>query len=211
MGSLSCAEPTLPFMTAAHYEQACAIVERVVARLSQEGRKFTGVMNSGFFATASGVQVIEFNARFGDPECMNIMALLDGDWPHTMQRICAGELTADDVPLRDEASLVLYLVSPDYALARAGPPSTYEFELDVAAIERAGCEVFFSSAEHVAESTYRTVGTSRAVALVTTAPGLREAHERVVACAESIGVLQWRREVGDARYLEGLGALVRCA
>ena len=211
MGSLSCAEPTLPFMTTAHYEQACSIVERVIARLSDEGRTFTGVMNSGFFATSSGVQVIEFNARFGDPECMNIMALLDGDWPHVMQRICAGELASGDVPLRDEASLVLYLVSPDYALARSGPPATYEFELDVAAMERAGCSVFFSSAEHVAESTYRTVGTSRAVALVTTAPGLREAHERIVACADSVDVLQWRREVGDERYLEDLGALVRSA
>ncbi len=208
MGSLSCAGPTLPFMTAAHYEQACSIVERVIARLSEEGRTFTGVMNSGFFATASGVQVIEFNARFGDPECMNIMALLDGDWPHVMQRICAGELAPGDVPLRDEASLVLYLVSPDYALARSGPPATYEFELDVTAMERAGCGVFFSSAEHVAENTYRTVGTSRAVALVTTAPGLREAHERIVACADSVGVLQWRREVGDERYLAGLRTLV---
>jgi phosphoribosylamine---glycine ligase len=211
MGSLSCAQPTLPFMTAAHYEQACSIVERVIARLSQEGRRFTGVMNSGFFATASGVQVIEFNARFGDPECMNIMALLDGDWPQVMERICAGELTRGDVRLRDEASLVLYLVSPDYALARSGPPATYEFTLDVAAMERAGCSVFFSSAVHVVEDTYRTVGTSRAAALVTTAPSLREAHERVVACADSVDVLQWRREVGDEHYLEGLGALVRSA
>ena len=38
-------------------------------------------MNSGFFATAEGVKVIEFNARFGDPECMNIMSLFEGGWP----------------------------------------------------------------------------------------------------------------------------------
>ncbi len=210
MGSLSSAEATLPFMTAAHYEQACSIVERVIARLASEGRRFTGVMNSGFFATAAGVQVIEFNARFGDPECMNIMALFDGDWTRVMERISAGELTLEDVRLRDEASLVLYLVSPDYALPSGGAtPTTYEFELDVDAMERAGCEVFFSSAVHVAENTYRTVGTSRAVALVATAPTLAQAHERVVECASSVGVLQWRREVGDERYLQGLTALVR--
>ena len=45
-------------------------------------------MNSGFFATADGVKVIEFNARFGDPECMNIMSLFDGSWPEVMERIC---------------------------------------------------------------------------------------------------------------------------
>src|SRR6201995_5964654 len=150
MGSLSMERPILPFMTSVHYEQACSIIERVIARLGAEGRRFTGVMNSGFFATADGVQVIEFNARFGDPECMNILSLLEGSWPHAMERICAGALSAADVPLSADASLVLYLVSPDYALpARAGAgagPTPYEFELDVAAVEQARCEVFFSSA-----------------------------------------------------------------
>jgi phosphoribosylamine---glycine ligase len=212
MGSLSTAQAALPFMSPEHYQQACSIVERVIARLSSEGRHFTGVMNSGFFATASGVSVIEFNARFGDPECMNIMALFDGDWTRVMQLIGDGELTREDVPLRDEASLVLYLVSPDYALPSPGAaPTPYEFELDVAEMERAGVSVFFSSAVHVAHNTYRTVGTSRAVALVATAPALAEAHELIVQRASSVGVLQWRRDVGDERYLQGLSALVRSA
>jgi len=211
MGSLTTAGPTLPFMTPAHYQQACSIIERVIERLGADGRRFTGVMNSGFFATADGVRVIEFNARFGDPECINIMSLFEGSWPRVMQRICAGELARDDVVLREHASLVLYLVSPDYALARSGPATSYEFELDVAALHRDGCEVFFASAEQIGENSYRTVGTSRAVALVTTAPTLAQAHARVVACAASVGTLQWRREVGDERYLDGLSALVRQA
>jgi phosphoribosylamine--glycine ligase len=199
-------------MSAEHYAQACSIIERVIARLGDEGRRFTGVMNSGFFATAAGVQVIEFNARFGDPEAMNIMALFEGDWTRVMERICAGELTPGDVRLREQASLVIYLVSPDYALPSGGAaPTAYEFELDVAALERAGASVFFSSAVHVCANTYRTVGTSRAVALVTTAPGLGEAHERLAALAGSVGVLQWRRDVGDERYLQGLSGLVHPA
>jgi phosphoribosylamine---glycine ligase len=213
MGSLSTERAILPFMTSAHYEQACSIVERVIVRLTAEGRRFNGVMNSGFFATAGGVQVIEFNARFGDPECMNIMSLFHGNWPAVMERICAAELTAADVPLSPEASLVLYLVSPDYALPRAAGAAAepYEFALDVEAIERTGCSVFFSSAVHVAGDTYRTVGTSRAVALATTAPTLAEAHARIVERAGSVDVLQWRREVGDERYLQGLAGLVRQA
>jgi phosphoribosylamine--glycine ligase len=210
MGSLSTERPILPFMTSAHYEQACSIIERVIARLTDEGRRFTGVMNSGFFATDSGVQVIEFNARFGDPECMNIMSLLQGSWPHAMERICAGELNAADVPLSADASLVLYLVSPDYALPRSGDasPEPYEFTLDVGQMERAGCSVFFSSAVHVGNNSYRTVGTSRAVALATTAPTLPVAYERIVRCAGGVDVLQWRREVGDERYLLALRELV---
>jgi len=205
MGSLSMPASTLPFMTPEHYRTACSIIERVIARLGEQGRHFTGVMNSGFFATAEGVKVIEFNARFGDPECMNIMSLFDGSWPAVMERIAAGVLTAEEVPLREEASLVLYLVSPDYAL-RPGP--AYDFSLDREAIEGAGCQVFFSSAVQISEDTYRTVGTSRAVALATSAPTLEQARARVVSCAASVPVLEWRRDVGDEAYLAGLRALV---
>jgi len=196
---------TLPFMSAAHYEQACAIVERVIAQLASEGRHFSGVMNSGFFATAEGVKVIEFNARFGDPECMNIMSLFSGSWPHVMERMAARELAAADVPLRAEASVVLYLVSPDYAL-QAGP--AYDFTLDRERIEADGCHVFFSSAVQTGDGAYRTVGTSRAVALAATAPTLEQARERVVRGARSVPVLQWRGDVGRESYLEGLRELV---
>ena len=205
MGSLSLAARTLPFMTDAHYEQACSIIEQVIERLAHHGRRFSGVMNSGFFATADGVKVIEFNARFGDPECMNIMSLFAGSWPETMERIAAGSLTAADVRMRDEASLVLYLVSPDYAL-RAGP--AYDFKLDVDRLAAQGCRVFFSSAVQTAERSYRTVGTSRAVALACTAPTLEQARAVTAAGAESIPVLEWRRDVGDAAYLDGLSRLV---
>jgi phosphoribosylamine--glycine ligase len=212
MGSLSMAGATLPFMTPAHYEEACSIIERVIERLAQLGRHFSGVMNSGFFATADGVKVIEFNARFGDPECMNIMSLFDGSWPEVMQRICAGTLTAGDVSLREQASVVLYLVSPDYALPPrtpgAAPGQPYEFTLERERIEADGCRVFFSSAIQTAASAYRTVGTSRAVALASTAPTLEQARARVVESAASVPVLEWRRDVGDERYLNDLSRLL---
>jgi phosphoribosylamine--glycine ligase len=208
MGSLSLVLPTLPFMTARHYDEACSIIRQVIERLREQGRHFTGVMNSGFFATPDGVKVIEFNARFGDPECMNIMSLFDGDWPSVMERMCAGELTAGDVPLREETSVVLYLVSPDYALRAGGP---YQFELDEDALARDGCEVFFSSAVHVSGRTYRTVGTSRAVALVATHQDLATATERVRAGAATVPVLEWRSDVGDPRYLEGLARMLAAA
>jgi phosphoribosylamine--glycine ligase len=212
MGSLSMATPTLPFMTPVHYEQACSIIERIIERLGRDGRHFTGVMNSGFFATADGVKVIEFNARFGDPECMNIMSLFEGSWPEVMERIAAGGLTADDVPLRREASLVLYLVSPDYALttrpAGGAPRPPLEFTLDRARVEQEGCHVFLSSAVQTGEGSYRTVGTSRALALATIAPTLAQARARVVACADTVPVLEWRGDVGDETYLHGLSRLV---
>jgi phosphoribosylamine--glycine ligase len=206
MGSLSMPEPTLPFMDDSHYSRACEIVALAIERLAAEGRDFSGVMNSGFFATADGgVKVIEFNARFGDPECMNIMSLFDGSWPEVMRQISERVLVSEAVPLRSQASVVLYLVSPDYAL-RAGP--TYEFELDRERIEGDGCHVFFSSAVASGENRYRTVGTSRAVALAATADTLEAARRRVAAAAAGVPVLEWRTEVGDGRYLHELRRLV---
>jgi phosphoribosylamine--glycine ligase len=205
MGSLSTPSPTLPFMTPGHYEQACSITERIIERLGDQGRHFSGVMNSGFFATADGVKVIEFNARFGDPECMNIMSLFAGNWPEVMERISSGTLSPADVPLQAGASLVLYLVSPDYAV-RPGPP--LEFTLEESRIEREGAHVFFSSAVRTGDRCYRTVGTSRALAIATTAPTLEQARVRVARCAETLPMLEWRSDVGDERYLEGLRRLV---
>ena len=205
MGSLTVGCDVLPFMTDAHYVEACSIIRAVIERLTAQGRHFTGVMNSGFFATADGVKVIEFNARFGDPECMNIMSLLDGSWPEAMKCIAHGRLALANVVVREEASLVLYLVSPDYAL-RPGP--AYDFTLDRARIEGEGCNVFFSSAIQTGENAYRTVGTSRAVALTATAPTLEQARQRVVQSAATVPVLEWRRDVGEMSYLEGLKQLV---
>jgi phosphoribosylamine--glycine ligase len=162
-------------------------------------------MNSGFFATADGVKVIEFNARFGDPECMNIMSLFDGNWVQTMERIATGSLTNEDVPLREEASVVLYLVSPDYALKK-GP--AYDFALERERIEASGCRVFFSSAVQTGPDAYRTVGTSRAVALVSTASTLEQARVCVSEAAATVPVLEWRRDVGEERYLDDLRRLV---
>jgi phosphoribosylamine-glycine ligase len=136
---------------------------------------------------------------------MNIMSLFRGSWPEVMEHMSSGTLSEGDVPLGREASLVLYLVSPDYALRAGGP---YEFALDRRAIEAAGCHVFFASAVEIAENRYSTVGTSRAVALATTAPTLGEARERVVEWAGSVEVLEWRTDVGDESYLNGLAKLV---
>jgi phosphoribosylamine--glycine ligase len=205
MGSLSMASAALSFMTDAHYRQACSIIERVIERLAQQGRRFNGIMNSGFFATAEGVKAIEFNARFGDPECMNIMSLFDGSWPQVMEQISAGGLTPGDVPLRQQASVVLYLVSPDYALQ---PGPAYDFTLEREQIEASGCRVYFSSAVQTGENAYRTVGTSRAVALTATADTLEQARARVAAGAATVPVLEWRRDVGDECYLSGLARLV---
>ena len=110
------------------------------------------------------------------------------------------------MPLREEASLVLYLVSPDYAL-RAGP-GAMSSTLDRERIEARRLPRVLLLGRRGRRGRYRTVGTSRAVALASTAPTLEQARARVAECAASVPVLEWRRDVGDERYLEGLASLL---
>ena len=157
MGSCTMPGGLLPFVDRAGYDQACAIVQAVIDYLADVGRPFSGCMNAGFFATADGLRVIECNARFGDPEGINIMGLLRGDWVSVMEAMVARRLTAADVPLADEASVVTYLVAPEYAL---GTSAGHRFTVDVEAARAVGAGVLFSSAVAVNPASSAVPGTS---------------------------------------------------
>ncbi len=75
-------------MTQAHYDYACVIMQKAITFLREHERQFSGVLNAGFFITQSGeLKVIEFNARFGDPESINIMNILQSNWLQIMHAI----------------------------------------------------------------------------------------------------------------------------
>src|SRR5262249_13701383 len=93
---------------------------------------------------------------------------------------------------------------PEYAL---GAGRQHEFQLDPDAIERERCEVFFASVVEAGANRYRTVGTSRALALATAAPSLEQARQRVVDCARTVPVLEWRTDGGDEGSLRSLTRL----
>lgn len=72
------------------------IVGPTLMNLQGSGMLYRGVLYIGLMITPRGPTVIEFNVRFGDPECQVIMPLLDGDWGHVFTKLAGGELT----PLR---------------------------------------------------------------------------------------------------------------
>lgn len=72
------------------------IVQPTLRHLQRSGLLYRGVLYIGLMITPKGPTVIEFNVRFGDPECQVIMPLLEGDWGHVFAKLANGELT----PLR---------------------------------------------------------------------------------------------------------------
>lgn len=74
------------------------IVQPVVAAMAAEGAPYRGVLYAGLMATAEGPRVVEFNARFGDPECQVLMMRMDGDIVPLLLACAKGDLTQARLP-----------------------------------------------------------------------------------------------------------------
>jgi phosphoribosylamine--glycine ligase len=95
------------------------VTEAAIKAMSAEGAPFKGVLYPGLMMTGDGPRVIEFNARFGDPECEALLPLLESDLLLIMQAVAAGTLDKIDVRWRDQASVTVMLASDGY-------PGAYE-------------------------------------------------------------------------------------
>ena len=75
-----------------------AVVQPVIAAMAAEGAPYRGVLYVGLMATSEGPKVVEFNARFGDPECQVLMMRMDGDIVPLLLACARGDLTKAPVP-----------------------------------------------------------------------------------------------------------------
>lgn len=122
MGTYSCADHSLPFLSDSDLAEARSISERVVAALKQEvGRPYRGVLYGGFIATSDGVQLIEYNARFGDPEAMNVLPLLEGNFVELCGAVTRGELGRVEASFAPQATVCKYVVPAAYPDKVAAP------------------------------------------------------------------------------------------
>lgn len=115
MGSYSDANHSLPFLRENEVEAAFYINQSVIKALSSEvNDKFIGILYGSFIATRDGVYVIEFNARFGDPEALNVLTILESDFVAICQALVAGSLSKDHVRFSSQATVCKYAVPIGY-------------------------------------------------------------------------------------------------
>jgi phosphoribosylamine--glycine ligase len=125
MGSYSMPDHSLPFVTGKDRETARTIMEEAVLSMKEAGFPYRGILYGQFMNTARGPVVIEFNARFGDPEAMNVLSLLESDFSTIIEKLVAGDLSPMDVRFAKKASVCKYLVPKGYPdAARAGEEFT---------------------------------------------------------------------------------------
>ena len=111
MGTYAPAPVMTPEMTERAVEE---ILKPTIAAMAKEGRTYRGCLYLGLMVTADGPKVVEFNARFGDPETQVVLPLLDSDLVAIMCACADGTLA--DVPIRwkDGAAVCVVLVSGGY-------------------------------------------------------------------------------------------------
>jgi len=133
MGSYSQRDHLLPFLSSTDRDRAIGILEKTAAALRAEGLAYRGILYGGFMLTANGPRLLEFNARFGDPEGINALTLYEeGDFADLLYGVASGKVDPNLVQFRRRATVVKYVVPPGYGdRSRPGGMIT----VDAAAIE----------------------------------------------------------------------------
>ena len=90
------------------------IVRPVLAELARQGTPFRGVLFAGLMVTTEGTKLVEFNVRFGDPECQALVLRLQSDLLPALQAACDGELAHFDLRWRDEVSIAVVMAARGY-------------------------------------------------------------------------------------------------
>ncbi len=196
MGTYTDADHKLPFLTDGDIAEAQQINERVAAALAQEcGAPYQGILYGGFMATRDGIKLIEYNARFGDPESLNLLTLLQTDLVEIFRAIVSGTLTEVDVRFAAQASVCKYVVPEGYPeTPRKGDEIQLPEELPANA-------TIFLSAVDVQHGKLITTG-SRTIAVVGIGATLGEAEavcEQVVR--EIPGPFFHRTDIGTASVI----------
>lgn len=135
MGTYAPAPVMTPELTERAVEE---ILKPTISAMEKEGRAYRGCLYLGLMITADGPKVVEFNARFGDPETQVVLPLLDGDLVQIMHACADGTLA--DVPIRWKDGAAVCVV-----LSAGGYPASYEKGNEIYGIgnaEKLGALVF---------------------------------------------------------------------
>jgi phosphoribosylamine--glycine ligase len=194
MGSYSGADHLLPFLDTDALAQARLINARVARAIGYEG-----ILFGGFMLTKNGVRLLEYNARFGDPECLNALSVMETDFAAICLGIINGTLDKVSIRFKPLATVCKYIVPEGY-------PSRHSTGVvDVSEVVESDSLRMYLAAVDPIESEqhkYRMTG-SRAIAFVGIGPTLEEANQHAEeACRRVRGPVRHRTDIGTAELIE---------
>jgi len=196
MGSYSCENHLLPFLTKKDVKGGLKITQKVAEAIYKEtGEFYKGVMYGGFIITKNGVKLLEYNSRFADPEAMNILPLMETDFVEVCEAIINQNLNEIKIKFQNKATVCKYLVPMGYPdnPAKNG-------KIEVGKISK-DARIYYASIEQREDGLYTT--SSRAIACLGIADDLEEAEKIAEQAANSVkGNLFHREDIGTRKLVE---------
>lgn len=195
MGSYSYPK-RLPFITEKDLLDAHKINVAVNdAMYKKYGKYYKGIMYGGFMATEDGVRLIEYNARLGDPEAMNVLSVLMTDFVDVCRAIVDGTLSSLNVEFEKKATVCKYIVPEGY------PDKPRKGDIvDVSGVS-GPVKIYFASVYE--KDGNLVMGSSRAIALMGVADTIDEAEKIAEkACMQVKGPVRHRKDIGTRALLQ---------
>ena len=153
------------------------IIRPALAEMARRGTPFRGILYAGLMLTAEGVKLIEFNVRFGDPECQALLPRLMSDLLPALQAAYDGELRNFDLRWNDVASIAV-------VMAARGYPEAPEHGSEIRGLDRAAAlpnvQIFHAGTEADAAGHIRAAG-GRVLNVCATGTDLRAARDAAYA------------------------------
>ncbi|MDP2167188.1 MAG: phosphoribosylamine--glycine ligase [Thermodesulfovibrionales bacterium] len=198
MGSYSQADGLLPFLSAKEYRESLRIIEQVVLAVKREGYEYKGILYGQFMLTGRGLRVIEFNARFGDPECMNVLPLLKNNFIDVCWHIINGSLDKANIEFMKKATVCKYIVPKGYGV---NPLIDKELMVDEAGVDNSGGRLYYAKINEKKGKLLTTK--SRSIGILGIADTIEEAE---IICENALsfvrGDFDVRHDIGKKALLD---------
>ena len=181
-------------VSAADLDAMVDVMNRVVAQLKADGITYSGCLYGGFMLTKDGPKVLEFNARFGDPETQVVLPRMHADLVEVFLACDKGTLDASMVSWNNDWAVSVVLAS-------AGYPGSYESGKLITGMEEAeqmpGITVYHAGTKLDQDGNVLTAG-GRVLDVTAVAPTFAQARERAYAACDLINFdgKQLRRDIG---------------
>lgn len=179
-----------------HQEVLHSIIEPVIAAMQSEGCPYQGVLYAGLMITADGPKVLEFNARFGDPETQAIMPMLAGDLLPLLEASARGSIKDMQIELKPGSCVCLVLASGGY-------PEGYKKGMPIEGLQDIDANTLVFHAGTAKKAGQLLTNGGRVLNVVSTGADIREAIETVYREAAKIHFenMHYRRDIGHKALL----------
>ncbi len=184
-----------PILPPEKYEETAELcIKPVLKLLADRGEPFVGILYAGLMYTPDGPSVLEYNVRFGDPECQPLLMRLDSDLAEIMLACVEGRISEVDVKLKSETTMCV-------VMAAGGYPGPYEKGMEITGFEEAekieGVKVFQAGTTYQDGKTLTNGG--RVLGVTALGSDLSVAQAKAYEAVEKLSFKDayFRRDIGN--------------